>query len=86
MGAGHSRAGAHTDLEAGDLVLVRRRLRFVGGQPWSTEDSYCPDDLVKNTLVAEPADIPEGVIAYMASMGYARGERVRSSRGDRNAH
>ncbi|MFF3751282.1 GntR family transcriptional regulator [Streptomyces sp. NPDC002018] len=59
-------------LEAGDLVLVRRRLRFVDGQPWSTEDSYYPNSLVKNTLVAEPADIPEGVIAYMASMGYTQ--------------
>jgi GntR family transcriptional regulator len=60
------------DLERDALVLVRRRLRFVDGQPWSTEDSYYPHELVKNTPVAEPADIPEGVIAYMASIGYAQ--------------
>ncbi|MEV4974881.1 GntR family transcriptional regulator [Streptomyces scopuliridis] len=60
----------HVELDA--LVLVRRRLRFVDDQPWSTEDSYYPHGLVKDTPVAEPADIPEGVIAYMASIGHAQ--------------
>lgn len=60
------------EIQATTLVLVRRRLRFVDGQPWSTEDSYYPHGLVKDTLVAEPADIPEGVIAYMASIGHAQ--------------
>jgi GntR family transcriptional regulator len=54
------------------LVLVRRRLRFVDDQAWSTEDSYYPYDLVRDTPIAEPADIPQGVIAYLASMGYAQ--------------
>lgn len=67
-----SEIAARIGLEAGDLVLVRRRLRFVDDQPWSTEDSYYPYGLVKNTPVAEPADIPEGVIAYMASIGHAQ--------------
>ncbi|MFJ9819970.1 GntR family transcriptional regulator [Streptomyces sp. NPDC101151] len=58
------------ELQPDALVLVRRRLRFVDEQPWSTEDSYYPHELVKNTPVAEPADIPEGVIAYMASIGH----------------
>lgn len=58
------------ELESGELVLVRRRLRFVDEQPWSTEDSYYPHELVKDTPIAEPADIPEGVIAYMASIGH----------------
>ncbi|MGG7574259.1 GntR family transcriptional regulator [Streptomyces sirii] len=59
-------------INPGDLVLVRRRLRFVDDHPWSTEDSYYPHDLVKNTPIAEPADIAEGVIAHMASMGHAQ--------------
>ncbi|MGW2507853.1 GntR family transcriptional regulator [Streptomyces scopuliridis] len=59
-------------VELDALVLVRRRLRFVDDQPWSTEDSYYPHGLVKDTPVAEPADIPEGVIAYMASIGHAQ--------------
>ncbi|GAA3754417.1 GntR family transcriptional regulator [Streptomyces tremellae] len=60
------------NLSPGELVLVRRRLRTVDGQPWSTEDSYYPHALVSNTPIAEPADIPEGVIAYMASMGHVQ--------------
>lgn len=58
------------EMQTDELVLVRRRLRFVDEQPWSTEDSYYPHELVKNTPIAEPADIPEGVIAYMASLGH----------------
>ncbi|MGI5481958.1 GntR family transcriptional regulator [Streptomyces lavendofoliae] len=64
------------NMEPGDLVLVRRRLRFVDEQPWSTEDSYYPHDLVKNTPIAEPADIAEGVIAYMASLGYRQTQYI----------
>ncbi|MEU0601397.1 GntR family transcriptional regulator [Streptomyces sp. NPDC006393] len=62
----------HLEIQPGELVLVRRRLRFVDDQPWSSEDSYYPHELVKNTPIAEPADIPEGVIAYMASIGYTQ--------------
>lgn len=54
------------------LVLARRRARFVDGKPWSTEDSFYPYDLVKDTQIAEPADIAEGVIALMASLGYVQ--------------
>ncbi|MDT3396143.1 GntR family transcriptional regulator [Streptomyces sp. B1866] len=60
------------EIEPNALVVVRRRLRYVDEHPWSTEDSYYPHDIVRNTPVAEPADIPEGVIAYMASMGYGQ--------------
>ncbi|MFF7193072.1 GntR family transcriptional regulator [Streptomyces sp. NPDC008079] len=60
------------NLEEGELLLVRRRVRYVDDQPWSTEDSYYPHDLVRDTPIAEPADIPQGVIAFMASMGHAQ--------------
>ncbi|MFD7499954.1 GntR family transcriptional regulator [Streptomyces sp. NPDC059850] len=57
-------------VEPGSLLVVRRRLRFVDDQPWSTEDSYYSHEIVHNTPIAEPADIAQGVIAYMASLGY----------------
>ncbi|MFI1091930.1 GntR family transcriptional regulator [Streptomyces sp. NPDC020917] len=60
------------NLEPGDLLLVRRRVRYVDEQPWSTEDSYYPHELVRDTPIAEPADIPQGVIAYMATIGHAQ--------------
>lgn len=59
-------------IEPGDLVVARRRIRFVDEHPWSTEDSYYAHELVKNTPIAEPADVKEGVIAYMASMGHVQ--------------
>ncbi|MEU4686797.1 GntR family transcriptional regulator [Streptomyces xinghaiensis] len=60
------------ELEPDALVLVRRRLRFVDDQPWSSEDSYYAYEVVKGTPIAEPGDIQQGVIAYMASMGYVQ--------------
>jgi DNA-binding GntR family transcriptional regulator len=57
------------DLQAGDLVGIRQRVRYVDGQPSSTSDSYYPLELVKNTPIMSPRDIPQGVIAVMASVG-----------------
>jgi GntR family transcriptional regulator len=57
-------------------VVVRRRLRTLDGMPHDRADSYYPADLVDGTPIAHPADIPEGVIAFMAAMGH---EQVRFS-------
>jgi GntR family transcriptional regulator len=67
---------ARLNMEPDGLVLVRRRLRFVDDQPWSSEDSHYRHDLVKGTPIAEPGDLPQGVIAYMASMGYVQSRYV----------
>lgn len=49
----------------GTLVVIRRRRRSVDGEPHNTADSYYLASLVAGTLIEQPADIPEGVIAYM---------------------
>lgn len=57
-------------LPAGQLVAVRRRLRTIDGEPHNFADTYYPRDISEGTLIEHPADIPQGVIAYMAELGY----------------
>ena len=50
-------------------VVVRRRLRFVDGEPCSIADSFFPYELVKDTPLMQPADIQPGVVAWLAEHG-----------------
>lgn len=61
-------------LSDGDQVVVRRRLRFSDGKPHNANDTWYPADIAKDTAIMSPADIPQGVIAYMRELGY---EQVR---------
>jgi GntR family transcriptional regulator len=58
------------EIEPGTTVVVRRRLRFVDGQPWSTADSYYPLSAVEGTAILNPADIPQGVNRLLAELGH----------------
>lgn len=60
------------ELPASLLVAVRRRLRTIDGEPHNFADSYYPRDISEGTLIEHPADIPQGVIAYMAELGYVQ--------------
>ncbi|GAA1674244.1 GntR family transcriptional regulator [Fodinicola feengrottensis] len=59
-------------ISKGDNVVVRRRLQYVDGQPWSTTDSYYPLALVEGSQILSPSDIPQGVIKLMAEMGHVQ--------------
>lgn len=69
-------------LPAGQLVAVRRRLRTIDGDPHNLNDTYYPRDISENTLIENPADIPQGVIAYMAELGYVQ-DQYRDDLGTR---
>lgn len=62
------------ELAEGELAVVRRRLRFVDGQPYNTNDSYFPRDLVASTEIARPGDIPRGANRVLEELGH---EQVR---------
>ncbi len=50
---------------AGELVVVRRRLRYVDLIPYQIADSYYPRDVAENTPIMTPGDttIPGGLMA-----------------------
>ncbi|GGN61935.1 hypothetical protein GCM10012285_61490 [Streptomyces kronopolitis] len=58
-----------------DLVVVRRRVRFVDGVPYNTNDSHFPLTLVQNSEIMRPDDIARGANAVLAELGY---EQVRA--------
>lgn len=53
-----------------DLAVVRRRLRFVDGQPYNTNDSYFPYALVADSEIAWPADITRGANRVLEELGH----------------
>lgn len=59
-------------LEPGQLVCVRRRIRTIDGEPHNLNDTYYPRDISEGTQIENPADIATGVIAYMRDLGYVQ--------------
>ncbi|MEV6694186.1 GntR family transcriptional regulator [Micromonospora sp. NPDC051196] len=57
-------------LEAGELALVRRRVRYLDGEPFNTNDSYYPLHLVQSTEIMHPVDIARGANQVLADHGY----------------
>ncbi|WP_067183347.1 GntR family transcriptional regulator [Microtetraspora niveoalba] len=52
------------------LAVVRRRLRFVDGQPYNTNDSYFPYGLVADSEIARPGDIRRGANRVLEELGH----------------
>ncbi|MGY0466906.1 GNAT family N-acetyltransferase (plasmid) [Kitasatospora sp. cg17-2] len=62
-------------LDEGELAAVRRRVRFIDGVPYNTNDSHFPLDLVQSSEIMSPDDIARGANVVMAELGY---EQVRA--------
>ncbi|MFE1781286.1 GNAT family N-acetyltransferase [Streptomyces sp. NPDC059506] len=62
-------------LNEGELVVVRQRVRFVDGIPYNTNDSHFPLSLVQNSEIMSPDDIARGANVVLAELGY---EQVRA--------
>ncbi|MEV0590911.1 GntR family transcriptional regulator [Nonomuraea cavernae] len=58
------------ELADGELAVVRRRLRYVDGQPYNTNDSYFPRELVANSEIARPGDIARGANRVLEELGH----------------
>ena len=58
------------ELEPGDRVVVRQRVRLINGARTNINDSYYPYDLVKDSRVLDPGDVPEGITEVLTNLGY----------------
>ncbi len=56
-------------IEPGSSVYVRRRLRFVDGEPSNTADTYYPREIVEGTPIAEPGDVLPSAYAVLDELG-----------------
>ena len=54
----------------GSRVAVRKRIRSLDGEPFNINDTYYVYDLVANTEIMDPADIPRGSNNVLADFGY----------------
>ena len=62
-------------LSAGDLVVVRRRVRYLNNEPFNINDTFYPFRLVQGSEIVNPADITRGASQVLAELGY---EQVRA--------
>jgi DNA-binding GntR family transcriptional regulator len=62
--------GERLGLTATDLVVARRRVRFLDGEPWNINDSHYPYELVKGSEIMDPTDVPRGTNQVLADLGY----------------
>lgn len=58
------------ELSDDELAVVRRRLRFVDGQPYNTNDSYFPLALVADSEITRPGDIVRGANRVLEELGH----------------
>ena len=58
-------------IEPGEPVAVRRRVRYVDGEPFNINDTYYRYDLARATAIMNPADIPSGSNNVLDAKGYA---------------
>ncbi|MGO9082711.1 MAG: GntR family transcriptional regulator [Streptosporangiaceae bacterium] len=56
---------ARLEIEPGAPVVIRRHLRTIDGVASNFSDTYYDAKLAEGTAIMHPADITEGVIAYM---------------------
>jgi GntR family transcriptional regulator len=57
-------------IPAGELVVVRRRLRTIDGEPHNLNDTHYLRSVAEGTPIMDPADVTQGTIALMRDMGY----------------
>jgi DNA-binding GntR family transcriptional regulator len=57
-------------VEPGQIVVARRRVRSIDGEPFNINDTFYPLELVQGTAIMSPADVPEGTNQLLAELGH----------------
>lgn len=66
----HPPADVAQRLQTGDkVVVVRKRIRSLEGEPYNTNDSYYPRELVQGSEIMLPDDIARGANEVLAELG-----------------
>lgn len=58
------------EVEPNSRVVVRRRVRYIDGDPFNINDTYYRFDLAINTEIMNPDDIPRGSNNVLTDFGY----------------
>lgn len=60
------------EVEPGAVVVARRRVRSINGTATNINDSHYPLEVVKDSEIMNPADIPRGTNQVLIDLGYAQ--------------
>ena len=63
-------------VDVGTVVVARRRIRYINGQPVNINDSHFPLDTVKDSAIMSPADVKVGTNQLLADLGYPQTRAV----------
>lgn len=63
-------------LADGELSVVRRRVRFLGGEPSHINDTYFPYEIVKDSEIMRPEDIAKGAMRVLRDSGYKQARNL----------
>ena len=63
---------ARLEIEEGTAVVVRRRVQYVDDEPYAKADTYFPLELVKDSPIVDPDDIPHGANKVLDDLGHAQ--------------
>ena len=63
-------------VEPGTVVVARRRVRYVNGEPININDSHFPLDIVKDSEIMSPADVARGTNQALADLGYPQDRAI----------
>jgi GntR family transcriptional regulator len=66
------RVAALLEIPEGELVVVRRRVRYIDGEAHNLNDTYYLHSIAEGTPIMHPADVSQGTIALMRDMGYVQ--------------
>ena len=69
------RVATRLELSVDELVVARRRIRYLDGEPFNLNDSFYPLELVAGSEIVNPADVARGTNQALADLGY---EQVRA--------
>jgi DNA-binding GntR family transcriptional regulator len=70
-----ARAATRLELGEDDLVVARRRTRYLDGEPFNLNDSFYPLELVQGSEIMDPGDVARGTNQALADLGH---EQVRA--------
>ncbi|MEA2496703.1 MAG: GntR family transcriptional regulator [Thermoleophilaceae bacterium] len=59
-------------LDDNAIAVVRRRVQYVDDQPYALADSYFPYELVRDTPIAQPDNIPQGANKVLDELGHVQ--------------
>ena len=64
------------EVKEGELVVARKRVRYINGEAVNTNDSHFPLDIVRDSEIMSPADIPRGTNQALADLGFPQARAI----------